>query len=83
PEQARAMVQALPSFMTQLLPASDLTDRALAIAMMIRHPVYDCLYIACAEVGEGILVTADKRLCAVVRDTAFGHLVHHLSDAAL
>ncbi len=82
-EQAKSIAALIHKGPLRLVSGSSLHQRALAIAMTIRHPVYDCLYIACAEVGEGILVTADKRLCAVVRDTAFGHLVQHLSDLAL
>jgi predicted nucleic acid-binding protein len=28
------------------------------------HPVYDCLYLACAESADAILVTADDRFAA-------------------
>ena len=45
-----------------LCPSSDLVARASAIALEIAHPVYDCLYLACAEVEEAPLVTADGRL---------------------
>ena len=43
-------------------PSSDLVARASAIALEIAHPVYDCLYLACAEVEGAPLVTADGRL---------------------
>ena len=46
-----------------LCPSADLVAHTLAIALEIDHPVYDCLYLACAE-GEGApLVTADGKLC--------------------
>ena len=51
-----------------LSPSSGLLDRAAAIAIEIDHPVYDCLYLACAEVEGAPLVTADRRL----RDAAQG-----------
>lgn len=45
----------------------DLFVRASAIALDIDHPVYDCIYLACAE-AEGVpLVTADHRLKDVSR----------------
>ena len=78
--QARTMVQALPTFLAGLYPSADFTDRALAIAMTLRHPVYDCLYIACAELTGGAVVTADNRLRKVVEGTRFAHLVRHLSE---
>ena len=45
-----------------LRPAADLVAHASAIALEIGHPVYDCLYLACAEVEEAPLVTADGKL---------------------
>ncbi len=78
--QARTMVQALPSFLAKLYPSAGFADRALAIAMTVRHPVYDCLYIACAEMTGAAVVTADNRLRKVVEGTEFAHLVRHLSE---
>lgn len=46
-----------------LRPSADLAPHAAAIALEIGHPVYDCLYVACAEVEEAPLVTADAKLC--------------------
>ena len=79
-EQARSMVQALPYYFARLHPAARLTDRALAIALALKHPVYDCLYLACAEMTESIVVTADKQLCESVRDTGFAPFVRHLQE---
>ena len=45
-----------------LCPSVDLVARASAIALEIAHSVYDCLYLACAEVEGAPLVTADCRL---------------------
>ena len=45
-----------------LCPSTDLVAHASTIALKIDHPVYDCLYLACAEVEGAPLVTADGRL---------------------
>lgn len=45
-----------------LLPDADLIERAACIAVEIGHPVYDCLYLACAEATESAVITADRRL---------------------
>lgn len=37
----------------------DLLPRAAEIAVKLRHPIQDCLYIACAERHAAELVTAD------------------------
>ena len=62
-----------------LSPSADLLAHAAAIAIEIDHPVYDCLYLACAEVEEAPLVTADRRLCDAARDWP-GAEVWHISD---
>ena len=51
-----------------LTPSADLIERAAEIAAQIDHPVYDCLYIACAEATESTLVTADRKLAGIVAD---------------
>ena len=38
------------------------------MAREIDHPVYDCLYLACAEATESLLVTADRRFADKVSD---------------
>lgn len=46
----------------EVTPSRDLSERALALAVHLRRPVYDCLYVALA-LREGCpLVTADIRL---------------------
>ena len=45
-----------------LLPDADLIERAACIAVEIGHPVYDCLYLACAEATVSAAITADRRL---------------------
>jgi predicted nucleic acid-binding protein len=41
-----------------------LLPRALRFAHRLRHPVYDCVYLALAEREDARLVTADARLLA-------------------
>ena len=45
-----------------LCPSADLVTHAAAIALELSHPVYDCLYLACAEVEGSPLITADGKL---------------------
>ena len=51
----------LPDILT-LHPSGRLLDRAARIAVAIDHPVYDCLYLACAEGAASALITADRNL---------------------
>jgi predicted nucleic acid-binding protein len=43
------------------IPASDLIEDAFRIATELKHPVYDCIYLAGALREEAKVVTADVR----------------------
>ena len=59
--------------------SQELFVRASAIALELDHPVYDCIYLACAEVEGVPLVTADRRLQAATKgNRAFN--VWHIGD---
>ena len=45
-----------------LYPSGELAERAARLAVDLDHPVYDCLYLACAEATRSVLITADRRL---------------------
>jgi len=47
-----------------LVPTEELRVRALALAIELRHPIYDCFYLALAERESCALITADRRLMA-------------------
>jgi predicted nucleic acid-binding protein len=59
----------------ELVPAADLKDRALEIALALKHPAYDCFYLALAEQRECKLITADERLQRRCAKTPFAKLV--------
>lgn len=60
----------LPDIVT-LLPGPDLTDRAARTAAELDHPVYDCLYLACSEATDSVLVTADGQFAQVATEKHF------------
>src|ERR1019366_6257945 len=73
----RAVREVVKAF-DELMPTSVLKDRALAIAIELRHPAYDCFYLAVAERNTSPLVTADDRLIRRCADTPFEKLVQSL-----
>ncbi len=79
-DQARTIVAAIPQYVPTLYPSSELMDRALELALALNHPVYDCLYLSCADIADGVLITADEKLCEVVRNTDLARLVRYLGD---
>lgn len=61
----------LLSAIVSLVPDRELVVRASQISAMMDHPIYDCLYIGCAESTGSGLITADIRFakkCAVVSE---------------
>jgi predicted nucleic acid-binding protein len=78
--QAEAIATAIRQYIPALHSSAELNERALEIALALNHPVYDCLYIACAEKTDAILITANEKLCALAEKNGFGELVRHLGD---
>ncbi len=79
-EQARAILGECFECFAALHPTPELSERALDLAMDIGHPVYDCLYLACAELTGRTLVTADKGLCEAVANTEHAGFVLNIAD---
>jgi predicted nucleic acid-binding protein len=50
---------------TALVPMAELAARAMEIAIALKHPIYDCFYLALAERERAPLISADKRLIGV------------------
>lgn len=63
----RDAVQAMQSatdMFTRLIAPTELAPRATEIAIELRHPLYDCFYLALAEREPCALITVDRRLMA-------------------
>ena len=56
----------------ELAPMPDelLLDAAVALACDLKHPVYDCLYLALADSLETAVITADQKFANKVADPA-------------
>ena len=59
----RALETAIRLFGRLVSPA-ELAARATEIAVELRHPIYDCFYLALAERERAPLISADQRLIA-------------------
>jgi predicted nucleic acid-binding protein len=62
----------------ELVPANELKDEALALAIELQHPVYDCFYLALARQRSAVVVTTDRRLVRRCGDSVFAGLVRPL-----
>jgi len=83
-QQASGAIDSLPRLFEAIVPSNLLIARALRIAIAMSHPIYDCLYLACAERIDAGLVTADKRFATKARaglSVARVHVLDELSSA--
>lgn len=60
-EQARTGFDFVRMAVPRLVPDRDLVARALDLAAELDHPVYDLMYLACAEREKTRVMTADSR----------------------
>jgi predicted nucleic acid-binding protein len=65
--EARQQLRVAMAHYRHIVPLEALADQAIALAVRLRHPIYDCFYLALAERDRCTLVTADKRLIAAAR----------------
>jgi len=79
-EQARKIALSLRDLPVSLLDSSELLERALQLALSIKHPVYDCLYLACAEYLGATLVTADEKLTKILARSQLAISYQRLDD---
>ena len=63
-----------------VVESRELAARAALISVSLRHPVYDCLYLALAEDRDTVVITADRRLRKAVRKSAWAQHVRALLD---
>jgi predicted nucleic acid-binding protein len=77
-DSATAVLSDADQHFDELVPANGLKDRALALAIELGHPVYDCFYLALAQQRAGVVVTTDRRLVRRCADTPFASLVRLL-----
>lgn len=54
---------------------SELAVRALELALMLDHAIYDCVYLALAEADDDVLITADVKFLRKVEAT---HLARYV-----
>lgn len=61
-QEAAEVLDGLRALRLELRPTDPLLDRALAIAVTLDRPVYDCVYLALAAEARTALVTDDGAL---------------------
>jgi predicted nucleic acid-binding protein len=82
--EARAalrLLDELKRFDLDIRSVQEFVAPALSRAMTLGHPIYDCLYLAMAEMLDLTLVTADQRFLSALRGASAGSVrVNALAD---
>ena len=65
-----------------LLPMQALVAPALELALRLKHPSYDCFFVAAADSLGAHFVTADRRLWQTLRDASHPRVLT-LAEAAV
>lgn len=79
-DHAAAAMKELPRLFDSLVPCDQLGARALTIAVSLDHPVYDCFYLALAELDDARVLTADSRLLGRLVGTDWARRVTGIDD---
>ncbi len=62
----------LARFVDEIIPTRELVSECLGMALRIRHPVYDALYLTLAVKLDGTVITADKALVRAAEQAGLG-----------
>jgi hypothetical protein len=79
-QEATYHFSSLPLFLPDLVDVDELIEPAFENACVLRHPIYDLLYLEAARKIDAQLVTADRRFTAKIAGTDLARHVTLLSD---
>jgi predicted nucleic acid-binding protein len=80
PQEAKYHFSSLRQFLPDLIDVDELIEPALENSCILRHPIYDLIYLEAARRLDAQLVTADRRLAAKVAGTDLARHLTLLSD---
>ena len=65
-DEAVSCLDVLLTAPVRLVPSQGLLEQGLDLSLRLKHPVYDCIYLALAVRGGLPLVTADRKFVQAV-----------------
>ena len=68
--EAVAALRLALSHFAEFISLDDIREAALEMAIELRHPIYDCFYLALAQRERCALITADRRLLSAAEALA-------------
>lgn len=80
PAEGDTMLSELKHLPLQRHADDQLFPAAYRLSLDTHRSLYDCLYLALAEVVDGIMVTADRKFCTALADGPYAHRVLWVED---
>jgi predicted nucleic acid-binding protein len=59
--QGHELIRFVQTVVPVFYPSASLVRRAYDLALALEHPIYDCIYLVCAELLAGVMVSADQK----------------------
>ncbi len=81
-EQAAQAISCVGRFVGRVMKSADLIERAFQWAQKLDHPVYDCLYLTCADACGSKFVSAGEHFVRKLHGSEFGYLIIPLAQAS-
>ena len=81
--QWRRAIEVLPGYFVRLPSSVDLMKEPVELAVELDHPIYDCVYLACAIAVGTVVVTADTHFAGKIERIGRGAQVRRLDDGQL
>lgn len=78
--EAELAFYAITKSLSSIIPTHLFFPRALNMSIILNHPVYDCIYLAVAELYSIDLITADRRFFNKVKNSRFGNVVYWIEN---
>lgn len=80
PDLARQALIDLRSMFDEVYPAFRVFIRAHELSLTLGHPVYDCAYLALAELRGAVFLTADREFWELLQGTPYTSLIRLLGE---
>lgn len=79
-ERLRDGLDLLPRWFSELVPSATLRNRAFELSLQLKHPSYDCFYLALALLREVKFVTSDAHFHRKVVAAGYQDSISLLDD---
>lgn len=76
-KQGLAGIDFIKRYVPKIVPSAGLVERGMELSVELNHPVYDCIFLACAEQLGATLATRDAPFAAKVERSPYAAILHH------